>query len=367
MITDESLSFQMLLLQSIKISKLSRCFISFVVGKKMLWSEKLIELIKNFNDYFISLTYYDGKNTILVNYFTKDTESIINEIEQIVNTNFVGENKNLDLNSILNQQFDLYKRFDYGQKKAIIILSTHSNETFTYSFNEPDKKLLKKIYDLGVNIFDYSDEINFVSNENNEKPTFYNSILNKYIQFVPYMQYSDIAENHITLINIINKSPIPITQINCINLDLTVNEEVTFEFNFKDSENNLIGKYSTLRFLFDSPEINVFYSRSFPFPNKYVNDVAYLYDSNDNKKEIFYDMNIRKTDKFYMTVESLKIIDNMLVDIEVCDGKNCFSDAIYFKFYLGFIVTGLLIIFYGIYVCFCDTALKKESNIFEMK
>ena len=67
----------------------------------MLWSEKLIELINIFNDYFISLTYYDGKNTILVNYFTKDTESIINEIEQIVNTNFVGENKNLDLKNLL--------------------------------------------------------------------------------------------------------------------------------------------------------------------------------------------------------------------------------------------------------------------------
>ena len=54
-ITFESLNFQMLLIESIEIYKLKKCFISFVVGKSLLFSDIFIELINKFSNYRISV------------------------------------------------------------------------------------------------------------------------------------------------------------------------------------------------------------------------------------------------------------------------------------------------------------------------
>lgn len=389
--TFESLNFQMLLIQSTKISKLKKCLLSFVMGKSLLWSEVLLELINKFSDYRISLSYYDdeSKETVLVQYFTESIAEIKDKIYSITqNSTSVDKTTNVDINSILEQQYPLFKYFDYGIKKSIIIVSTHTNGTFSYNFTDFQNEKLEQLCELGINIFDYSDRINFIEKDNNTKDkdrddyNFYNTKKSEYIQFVPYSKYFDMSDNYITLYNIINKYPIPIKKIKSIYLDLHPNEEIIFEFNLlkekdtkKEEEKRKIlnmDNYNKLRFIFGPSNLEIYFSRIFPFPNKYTCDYNYSIDKDDENTEIIYDLKDLFSDdnntKFYMTIKALKKIDDLFVDLEVCkDGGTCLRESFYFKFYIGFTLAGIIIFIYGIYICFCETTFKKESNIFDIK
>lgn len=385
--TFESLNFQMLLIQSANINKLKKCLLSFVVGKSLLYSEAFIELINKFTDYRISLSYYDEKKgkTILVQYFTENIENIKKKIYSITknSTSIPKLKKNVNINSILEQQYSLFENFDYGIKKSIIIVSTHSNETFKYEFNDPKEKWLKKLYESCINIFDYSDRINFISKNNKAQEqegdiyNFYNSDKSEYIQYVPYLQYNDMPNNFLTLYNIINKYPIPINKIQDIYLDLDPNEEIIFEFNLKKeisklNKKNYLDKYNQLKFSFEPSNLDIFFSRSFPFPNKHSFEVNSSFENENGKTDIIYDLkNIFEdynNSKFYMSIKSSKKVDDLYVDLELCDGKGeCLKYNFYFKFYIAFTCVGILIFLYGIYICFCETTFKKESNIFDIK
>ena len=383
--TFESLNFQMLLIQSTKISKLKKCLLSFVMGKSLLWSEVLLELINKFSDYRISLSYYDEENkeTVLVQYFTESISEIKDKIYSITqNSTNVDRIDNVDINSILDQQYSLFKYFDYGIKKSIIIVSTHTNGTFSYNFSEFKNEKLEQLYELGINIFDYSDKINFVHKDNNGRNinrddyNFYNTKKNEFIQFVPYSKYFDMSDNYVTLFNIINKYPIPINKIKNIYLDLHPNEEIIFEFNlFKEKEKRqelYIDKYNKLRFIFGPGNLEIYFSRNFPFPNIYSCDFNYSVDNDEENTKIIYDLKDLFEDanntKFYMTIKAIKKIDDLFVDLEICnDDGTCMRESFYFKFYIGFTFAGILIFIYGIYICYCETTFKKESNIFDIK
>jgi len=388
----ESLNFQMLLIKSLEINPLTKCLVSFVVGKSLLFSEIFIELINKFNGYKISISYYDDEKqkTILVQYFTEDLNYIKEKIYEITEQKTVEKMKNvIDINSVLEQQYSLFKYFDNEIKKTIIIVSTHSNDSFVYDFNSPDKQLLENLYELGVNIFDYSDRINFVNTttnnntnnkiiKNNEKISynFYNSEKSEYIQFVPYVRYFDMCDNYNTLFNIINKYPIPLNKIQNFYLDLESDEEIIFEFDLKKEKeklykNEYIDKYNRLRFIFDPSILYIYFSRVFPYPNMYSYESNFTINSTD-KTEVFYDLKELFQDnnnsKFYMSIKAPNKVSNIYVDLELCDdGKKCIKESFYFKFYLGFTAVGFLIFLYGIYICFCEITFKKESNIFDIK
>jgi hypothetical protein len=375
----------MILIQSTKISKLKKCLLSFVMGKSLLWSEVLLELINKFSEYKISLSYYDEENkeTVLVQYFTESIAEIKDKIYSITqNSTYIDKINNVDINSILDQQYSLFKYFDYGIKKSIIIVSTHTNETFSYKFSDFKNEKLEKLYELGINIFDYSDRINFVEKDNNGRNKsrddydFYNTKKNEYIQFVPYSKYFDMSDNYITLFNIINKYPIPINKIKNIYLDLHANEEIIFEFNLEKEvrrlmKNGLFDIYSQLRFTFDNTNLEIFASRKTPFPNNYSFENNYTIDKDNN--QISYDLNNLIQDqqfsKLYMMIKSQRLVDNLYLDLEICDIEKgeCMRRSFYFKFYLAFLCVGILISFYGVYICFCEITFKKESNIFDMK
>lgn len=382
----ESLNFQMLLIQATIINKLQKCLVSIIVGKSLLWSEVLIELIKKFENYRISISYYDDdKNeAIMAQYFTEEITEITNNINSIIKDKKVEKMKsNVDINSLLKQQYSLLKYFDYGIKKCVIIVSTHTNDTFIYNFNKPEKELLENLYDLGVNIFDYSDKINFFGDNFNETDTknknsynFFNAERNEYIQYVPYLEYFDIADNYLTLKNMVNKYPIPINKIQGIYLDLNKDEEIIFEFNLekekKNLNNGMLSIYNKLKFSFGLSALEIYISRKCPFPNNYSYELNYTFDNNDEYNDITYDLKDIYQDssnsKFYMMVKTSEIVVNSFVDIQLCNNEGiCMKESFYFKFYLGFTAVGILIFLYGIYICFCEITFKKESNIFDIK
>ena len=69
-----------------------------------------------------------------------------------------------------------------------------------------------------------------------------------------------------------------------------------------------------------------------------------------------------------MSISSSNKVDNSIINIEICDDDgNCLRRAFNLKFYISFIVIGVGLLGYGIYICFCETNFKKESNIFERK
>jgi hypothetical protein len=183
-----------------------------------------------------------------------------------------------------------------------------------------------------------------------------------------------MSDNYVTLFNIINKYPIPINKIKNIYLDLHPNEEIIFEFNLlKEKKKELyIDKYNKLRFIFGPGNLEIYFSRNFPFPNMYSCDYNYSFDNDYENTKIIYDLNdffedVNNT-KFYMTIKALKKIDDLFVDLEICDDEGtCMRESFYFKFYIGFTLAGILIFIYGIYICFCETTFKKESNIFDIK
>ena len=393
-ITFETLNFQMLLIESIEIYKLKRCFISFVVGKSLLFSDIFIELINKFSNYKISVSYYDDEKekTFLIQYFTEDIEGIKTKIKEITDkiTSVEKMKKPININSILEQQYSLFTNFDYEIKKSIIIVSTHSNDTFVNDFNYPKKELLKNLYEMGVNIFDYSDRINFVNdsiNDNNTKNdkknkvkktyNFYNSVKSEYIQYVPYINYFDMCDNYVSLFNIINKYPIPITKIENMYLDFEPDEEIIFEFDLKNEKkklirNNYLDKYNRLRFIFEPFNFSIYFSRNFPYPNEHSCESEININSYTERHEIYFELKDLFQDsnnsKFYMSIKSPKKIANIFVDLELCDdGKKCMKESFYFKLYFGFTAVGILIFIYGIYICFCEITFKKESNIFDIK
>ena len=383
--TFETLNFQMLLIQATTISKLKKCLLSIVVGKPLLYSTLFQDLVKKFEDYRIGLSYYDEEKgeVILAQYFTEENSEVIKAINSITEESTISKMEDkIDVNLVLKQQYSLLKYFDYGIKKCIIIVSTHSNDTYSYNFNKPETALLENLYDLGVNIFDYSDRINFFNDDFKFDETkensynFFNTKKNEYIQYVPYIRYSDMADNYLTLFNIINKYPIPINKIKNIYLDLHANEEIIFEFNLEKEarrlmNNNLFEKYNQLRLTFDNTDLEIFASRKTPFPNNYSFENNYTIDKDNNQisydlKDLFQDQH---NSKLYIMIKSQRLVDNLYLDIEICEDEKgeCMRESFYFKFYLAFLCVGILIFFYGVYICFCEITFKKESNIFDMK
>ena len=386
--TFESLNFQMLLIKATEISKLKKCVLSIVVGKSMLYSKEFIELIKKFEVYRIGLTYFDDEknDAILAQYFTEQNNDIIETIDSITEGSSVKEmNNKIDINIILEQQYSLLKDFDYGIKKCIIIISTHSDNKYSYNFTKPKSESLLDLYNLGVNIFDYSDEINFFADnftiDENKRNSynFFNTEKNEFIQYVPYKDFEYMADNYLTLFNIINKYPIPINKIKNIYLDLHANEEIVFEFNLTEDigilSNKHLNQFNLLKFSFDNSDsdsdLEIFISRKTPFPNNYSSDYNYYIDQHKNKITYNIDFLFQEQDNstFYMMIKSQGLIQNLYMDIEICENEEgmCLRQAFYFKIYLGFFGVGILIFLYGLYICFCEITFKKESNIFDMK
>ena len=354
----------------------------------MLYSKEFIELIKKFEVYRIGLTYFDDEknDAILAQYFTEQNNDIIETINSITEGSSVKEMKNgIDINIILKQQYSLLKDFDYGIKKCIIIISTHDDNKYSYNFTKPKSDSLLDLYNLGVNIFDYSDEINFFADnftiDENKRNSynFFNTEKNEFIQYVPYKDFEYMADNYLTLFNIINKYPIPINKIKNIYLDLHANEEIVFEFNLTEDigilSNKHLNQFNLLKFSFDNSDsdsdLEIFISRKTPFPNNYSSDYNYYIDQHKNKITFNIDFLFQEQDNstFYMMIKSQGLVQNLYMDIEICDNNEgmCLRQALYFKIYLGFLGVGILIFLYGLYICFCEITFKKESNIFDMK
>ena len=386
----ETINFQLMLIQTKTIYKLRKCLISFVIGKSLLWSEQLYDLLAKFTDYRISLTYYDDKedSAEIFNDFTDDVKEILDKINKFKETSSIKRTEKVDMNKILHQQKKLFSYYDEGIKRCIVIISIKEEDSeYKYEFLPPDKNIVENLYESGINIFDYSDHINFILEEQDESQyeyTFYNSTKRDFIQFVPFLNYSDISKNYITLSNIINRYPIPINKIQDIYLDLDPDEEIYFEFNLtkeikKLKKKEYFDQYFKLRFTFDTSNISIYFSESYIFPNKYCNE---NHDDEINKRSekislmdesgnIFYDLsNLNENNSyFFMSVHTSHKLDDSIIKLELCDkdGVKCLKEDFYFKFYLVFIIFGVLIFLYGVYICFCETTFKREGNIFKIK
>lgn len=376
MSTENSLNFQMMLTQTKNIYKPKKCLLSIVIGKTLLWSDEFFELISKINNYRISITYYDPEinQTELLTDFTEDIDEIQEKIMDIKNTSTFERIDIIDINSVLKKQKDLFKYYDEGIKKCIVIVSTRDAIRYKYEFTKPNEDLLKELNEVGILLFDYSDHINFIDDDNYDHNNFFNSTKSKYIQFVPFLNYSDMGNNYLSLTNMINRYPIPINKIEDIYLDLEPDEEIFFEFNLHNELTKLWGAnnewtdYNKLRFNFDITGIKIYFSDKFIYPNNYSNDVNFLIDEKTSK--FFYELkhDDKNNHTFFMAIQTSNKVDNSFVALDLCDNnENCLKRNFYFKFYISFIVIGISILFYGTYICFCETTFKKESNIFERK
>ena len=377
MSTPETKDFQMMLTQTKNIKKPKKCLLSLVIGKSLLKSEEFFELISKMHNYRISITYYDQeseKAELLID-FNEDIDEIKNKITEFKNNNDKQKTEKIVIDTVLIQQKQLFKYYDECLKKCIVIISVREEGNYRYEFEKPNNDLLQELYNSGITIFDYSDRINFIlDDEYGDDIGFFNSNKNEYIQFVPFLNFSDMSENVLTLTNIINRFPIPINKLQDIYLDMEENEEIVFEFNLKNEIDKLNNKngydnYKNLTLSFDSLEqkIHVYFSDKFIFPNNYSNTKSFEIKE-DNKKISFNLKELNNSYKFYMTIQTENKIENSAVYLDLCDvDNNCLKSGFYFKFYLGFIIFGVFVFFYGIYICFCDNTFKKEGNIFEIK
>ena len=375
MSTEESLNFQIMLTETKTIYKPKKCLVSFIIGRSLLWSDKLLELLNKMDNYRISITFFDDKSNsvdLLVD-FNEEMKEIENIINNFKNNSEFKTTENIDINLILKQQINLFKYYDEGIKKVIIIISTNSGNKFKYDFKKPEQNLLKKLYDTGVLIFDYSDHINFIQEEDVDyEINFFNSTKNEYIQYVPFLDYNDMSQNYLTLINIINRFPIPINKIQDIYLDLERDETIFYEFDLKDLikkliEKKYVDKYNHIKFTFDTTNLKIFFSTKFIFPNNYSNELSFTI--NEKNHEIFYDLKyLNNTKKFFMAIQTSNRVDNSVMKLEICEKEgSCLEKDFYFTFYIIFAIIGSLIIFYGVYICFCETTIRKENNIFGIK
>ena len=370
--TKETINFQLMLIQSESVLKPKKCLVSIVIAKALLWSNAFLNLLNNLENYRISLTVYDldtqQANTLLD--FEEDIDKINGVIQDIKEYDSFQRAEVVNIDTVLSQQKNLFQYYDKGVKKCIVIVSTFNAVIYRNSFSKPNKDLLQDLYNDGILIFDYSDHINFIE-EDDITLGFYNSSRNPYIQHVPFLDYVDMAKDYQTLTKMINRFPIPVTNIMNINLDLDLGEEIHYEFNFvqeieKLKDKDYFDTYNILHFNFDTTGLKVYFSQDYIFPNNYSSDISFNID--DNNKEIKYDLKKLNNNRFFMSISSSNKVDNSIINIEICDDDgNCLRRAFNLKFYISFIVIGVGLLGYGIYICFCETNFKKESNIFERK
>ena len=379
MTTPVTLDFQMMITQTKNILQPKKCLLSFVIGKSLLWSDEFFDLIVKFGNtnYRISITYYDSEsnNAEMLIGFNEEIDEVKNKILDIKNNNPREKTEKVDIDIVLQQQQKLFKYYDEGIKKCIVIISTRDDDIYyKYEFTKPSADLLEDLHNSGITIFDYSDHINFILNDLDDDLGFFNSTKSEYIQFVPFLNFSDMNQNTITLTNIINRFPIPINKIQEIYLDMELDEEIVYEFNLKKEidrlkRKNYFDKYNKLKFKFSNSGLKIYFSNRFIFPNNYSNDLNF--SATKHNKEVLYDL--KKLENFnftfFMTIHSTENrIDNSVVNLDLCDeDKKCLRSDFYLKFYIGFIIVGLFVLFYGIYICCCENTFKKEGNIFEIK
>ena len=377
--TNNTLNFQKMLVQSEKYSKITRpkkCLVSIVIAEALLWSNAFNKLLDNLGDFRISLTLYDFQtnSTILLLDFEEDINKIKKEIDDIKEYDGFQRPEIVDINIILKQQKTLFQYYDKGIKKCIVIVSTNNAVVYRNSFTSPNIDLLEDLYDEGIIVFDYSDQITFIEEDAKNKNSFYNSTRCPFIQYVPFYDYPSMADDHETLTKTISRFPIPITNIININLDLELGEDIHYEFNFtkeikKLKQKDYFDQYNILYFTFDTPELKVFFSQDYIYPNNYSYEESYSIDQSG--KQIKYDLKqLRHPDNplFYMTISSPNKVNNSIIYMDICDNDgNCLIGRFKLNFYISFIVIGIGILGYGIYICFCETNFKKESNIFERK
>ena len=373
--TKESTDFQMMLIQTGNIIKPKKCLVSLVLGKSLLWSDEFFDFINKLNEYRISITYFDSatNKVILLEDFNEDIDEIKNKVIDFKNKNEFERTEMVDIDLVLQQQKNLFKYYDEGIKKCIVVISTRDNEAFyRYDFTKPNKDLLQELYDSGIIIFDYSDHINFVLNEVYENDLdFFNSNKTDFIQYVPFLNYSDMNNNTVTLSNMINRYPIPIIKIDDIYLDLEREEVITYEFNLineikKLKEKNYFDQYNQLKLSFSVSSLNIYLSRRYIYPNNFSHEVKF--EVNEDNNEIIYDLKELFDKKFFMSIQTANRVDNSIIKIDLCDTENnCLKEIYYIRFYIGFGVAGALILVYALYIIFCDNTFKKEGNIFEKK
>ena len=192
-----------------------------------------------------------------------------------------------------------------------------------------------------------------------------------FIQYVPFLNYSDMNNNTVTLSNMINRYPIPIIKIDDIYLDLEREEVITYEFNLineikKLKEKNYFDQYNQLKLSFSVSSLNIYLSRRYIYPNNFSHEVKF--EVNEDNNEIIYDLKELFDKKFFMSIQTANRVDNSIIKIDLCDTENnCLKEIYYIRFYIGFGVAGALILVYALYIIFCDNTFKKEGNIFEKK
>ena len=350
----------------------SKALISFVIGKSMLFNYEIKTILSSFSDYQVSISYYNDKEnyTYLLRDFSYDNcDSVINNF--ITNHNFENTSY-LDMNNILLQQKKLFQYYDYGFQKVIIIISKKKDSSLEYNFNykliEPNREIIKKIDDLGINYLHFTNVY--------EKSKFENkNYWLKVHQIINIKNGNSLISDIDLLINYIKIMPIPMTSLSNLILDLKQNEIITFEFKLKNDNSIekekkaktpiIQNENENIKFIFDSPNINVHFSQFFPFPNDLFYDIQYEVYSSDYSKEI----NVKSKDlskKFYMSIEGLENLTYLKVDIYECEDKNkCMKQIIQKYIKIGFLVGGILMFLFGIYVCLSDSIIKRQTNIFE--
>ena len=69
-----------------------------------------------------------------------------------------------------------------------------------------------------------------------------------------------------------------------------------------------------------------------------------------------------------MTVKGKKNLTYLKVDVDICTEQyHCRKQKNEKYIKLFFIIGGILLFLFGIYVCLSDSKIKKESNIYEKK
>ncbi len=348
--------------------------ISFLVGKNLLYYENFINFL---NSYFsksqLSISYFDNKEKI-VNFFEFNNLNIINKFDD---KNFVNITY-IDLEKMLIKQYDLFKYYDDGfQKIIIIIYNSNKNNKYRYDIKPPSDKELKKIHDLGIDIFFYSDKkLEYFKDD----ITLFN-FLNK-IYIVNYKDFDNLQNEVDLLQKTIHNSVINLRNKKHIVLDISENEVISygFEFNIKNKhpQTNLSEKFideKLLKFIIDDINIIIYYSNNYTYPNKY-NNIFQINpkDKNQNTKDfeikknklIFYQkISSENNGKFYLTIEGKKNITYLNILIYECENKsNCKYEKINFFFNI-FPYFGIPIILFGMYNIFFNSQNIRKNNIFD--
>ena len=348
--------------------------ISFLVGKNLLYYENFINFL---NSYFsksqLSISYFDNKEKI-VNFFEFNNLNIINKFDD---KNFVNVTY-IDLGKMLIKQYDLFKYYDDGfQKIIIIIYNSNKNNKYRYDIKPPSDKELKKIYDLGIDIFFYSDKkLEYFKDD----ITLFNFL--KKIYIVNYKDFNNLQNEVDLLKKTIHNSVINLRNKKHIVLDISENEVISygFEFNVKNKHppTKLSEKFideKLLKFIIDDINIIIYYSNNYTYPNKY-NNIFQINPINkkQNKKDfeikknklIFYQkISSENNGKFYLTIEGKKNITYLNILIYECENKNnCKYEKINFFFNI-FPFFGLPIILFGIYNIFFNSQNIRKNNIFD--